>query len=772
MKKNLLNILLFNFCITALSIAQTRYVSPAGNDIANNCLLPGNPCATVTNAVTQAIAGDTIKLSSGAYAFSSTQIINKSVVVIAADSLNKPVISSTSSDMITVTSNNVTIKHLRLEMGLTTTSGLKGIVANNTYNNLKLIKNEIISIKPYVAGMVFGSYGIHASGGAVQTILLDGNTIGPLDATKDSHGRGLRIGNNAANGPGGTITNNMISARFPIQSSQNTSNLSIVDNMFIGEVAIGYPLNGTHIDVLNNSLDGFNDAIASSINSLLELRAINNSCSVLVEGNDFTNYKSIGLFSSASRNITVKSNTFTPLTTATEFISIHANSKLLTAGTQNTNYTNQISIKGNTFNAGAAVGSAVLFADHYGVTIPAFEDSMLVGGTNQADKNIFDPNHFNYIMLDTSTGPSSSIPFWAPYSSTIMKPFSQNINAPADSNVYNINNLNLLEAKMQDSLDFPGVIGRVILNFGIVVPATQLANGVCGNLGYVRTSAISCTAATGATQYEWEFSNTNGVYATKLSTVNYIVLHAVSPILDWGTTWSVRVRAYVGANAGNYSAPCTIGIIADPALTGVPLTQLRAQDCGKLNYRINADNRIITNLVSGAIQYEFEFSNVSTGAVVATALRPNTVLYFNTMSPILAFPSQYNVRTRARIGTTWGNFGPACLIQIIGLNRDGGPTAEELANDEDGNIIVEAPYFDLTAMPNPYNDFTSIVVNSSNNENVYVQIYDMTGKIVEDIKATSNKRFDAGSGLGKGIYLLRARSDSGNLTTARLIKTD
>ena len=146
MKKNLLNILFFNFCITALSIAQTRYVSPAGNDIANNCLLPGNPCATITNAVTEAIAGDTIKLSSGAYAFSTTQMINKSVVVIAADSLNKPVISSTASDMITVTSNNVTIKQLRLEMGLTSTSGLKGIVANNTYNNLKIIKNEIISI--------------------------------------------------------------------------------------------------------------------------------------------------------------------------------------------------------------------------------------------------------------------------------------------------------------------------------------------------------------------------------------------------------------------------------------------------------------------------------------------------------------------------------------------------------------------------------------------------------------------------------------------------
>jgi hypothetical protein len=297
------------------------------------------------------------------------------------------------------------------------------------------------------------------------------------------------------------------------------------------------------------------------------------------------------------------------------------------------------------------------------------------------------------------------------------------------------------------------------------VPGTQLANGVCGNLGYVRTSAISCVSVAGATQYEWEFSNGNGVYAVKLSPVNYIALHGVTPILNWGTTWSVRVRAYIGANAGTYSNACTIGIIQDPAIGGVPTTQLRSQDCGKLNYRINADNRLITTTVSGAIQYEFEFSLVGSGTVVANVLRPNTVLFLNTMVPTLAF-GQYNVRTRARIGTTWGAFGPVCLIQIIGLNREEAPVVQEL------EYGVDAPYFDLTAMPNPYEDVTSIVINSSINENVYVQFYDMTGKLVEDIKATTNERFNVGSNLSKGIYLLKARSDSGNQVTTRLVKTN
>ena len=306
----------------------------------------------------------------------------------------------------------------------------------------------------------------------------------------------------------------------------------------------------------------------------------------------------------------------------------------------------------------------------------------------------------------------------------------------------------------------------------ICVPPTQLANGACGNLNYVKTSAIACVLVPNATQYEWEFSNANGVYATMLSPLNYIALHNVTPTLNWGTTWSLRVRAIIGSNAGVFSSPCTIGIIADPAISGIPVTQLRTQDCGKLNYRINANNRIITLPVSGAVQYEFEFSNVTTGAVIATALRQYNVLFFNTVTPSLPFPAQYNVKTRARIGTTWGAFGPACIIGIIGLNRDGAEANQELAYDADGNVIVDAPYFDLSAMPNPYSDITSIVINSSINENVYVQFFDMTGKLVEDIKVTTNERFNVGANLSKGIYLLKAHSDSGNQVTTRLIKTN
>jgi hypothetical protein len=303
------------------------------------------------------------------------------------------------------------------------------------------------------------------------------------------------------------------------------------------------------------------------------------------------------------------------------------------------------------------------------------------------------------------------------------------------------------------------------------VGSTQPVAGVCGRTDFTTSSAIFCTAVTGASQYEWEFSNVNGVYATRITTSNFVLLHAVTPTIAWGTTWNLRVRAYSGANPGNYSNPCSIGLRQNPAIAGLPVTQLRPEDCSLQNYTINGNNRIVATQIFGGIQYEFQFSNPSNGNIVATEQRVSPVLFFNTMTPTLPFPAQYNVRVRFRIASTWSNFGNPCLIGIIGLNRDGGATEEALVYDNESTLITE-PFFTLSVAPNPYDNFTSITINSLENENIFVQFFDMTGKVVEEINATSNERFDAGAGLSKGIYLIKARSESGNQITSRLVKTN
>jgi hypothetical protein len=471
MKKRLLFSLLTLF--TALQgFSQTRHISPSGDDTGNDCLLPGNPCATISHAVSQAQPGDSVLLAAGNYSFLGSQVVDKRVIVAGADSLNKPVITAIAGDIIQVTADSVTIRDLRIEMGLTILNGLKGIVASGSYNGLMIINNEIYSTKNLSSGMVFGSYGILASGGTGQMVHIMGNIIQPLDSVRDAHGRAIGIGLNGASGPAAMISGNTARAFYPIQSLSTNGDLMIDNNMFSGNTLITYPNAGTAIEITNNTFDAYNDLVASNLATLAEIRAVNNS-TVLIEGNSFLNYKNIALFSSASRNVTVKDNVFTPLPTANAFISLMANSKLFTAGTQNTSYANKIEVMGNSFNAGVAgTGAAIVYGDHYGVTSPAFQDTLMVGGPNQADKNIFNTDLLYYIVLDSLSGPSDAQPFWAGYSVTTMVPFSQSVWALAAYNEYNITDTLLLEEKMLDSLDVTG-LGKVVLFDALITGVEQ-----------------------------------------------------------------------------------------------------------------------------------------------------------------------------------------------------------------------------------------------------------------------------------------------------------
>lgn len=290
-----------------------------------------------------------------------------------------------------------------------------------------------------------------------------------------------------------------------------------------------------------------------------------------------------------------------------------------------------------------------------------------------------------------------------------------------------------------------------------VVPPTQVSSNDCGGT-FVRTSSIFCNNVAGATKYEWEFSNANGVYATKITYYRTVPLHGVNPILNWGTTWNVRVRAYIGNDVGQYSVQCTVTIIPDPAIFGVPQTQLRAPDCGKLNYTYGpTNNRIIADYIYGALNYEFEFSNPTTGAVVATKIQPLNTLYLNLVTPALPVPAQYNVRVRAQRGTTWGIYGNTCLIGIVSFARESMLPDDAFTYDEAGNINGEKETtFSLNAMPNPFNDQISLYINSSINENVEVKIFDITGQLIELVTIGANEKLQVGANYSNGIYMINA----------------
>jgi hypothetical protein len=158
--------------------------------------------------------------------------------------------------------------------------------------------------------MVFNSYAILASEGIGQVITNSNNLVEPLDLARDAHGRGFGIGLNGTPSAGANIFGNTVRAYYPIQSIENTDDLNCDDNFFTGYILIAYPSNATTATFTNNTFDGYNDQVAANLTSLLELRAFNDNAAALVQGNEFINYKNIGFFSSASRNITVLENDF------------------------------------------------------------------------------------------------------------------------------------------------------------------------------------------------------------------------------------------------------------------------------------------------------------------------------------------------------------------------------------------------------------------------------------------------------------------------------
>lgn len=195
------------------------------------------------------------------------------------------------------------------------------------------------------------------------------------------------------------------------------------------------------------------------------------------------------------------------------------------------------------------------------------------------------------------------------------------------------------------------------------VPNTQLASASCGKTNLALTSAITCNAVTGASTYEWEFKDQNNanIIATKITTSTSLNLSTVLG-LQWNTQYNVRVRAYIGSVAGNYSVSCLIGIIPDPAISGVPSTKLRTSDCGKLNFGLGGV--AVADVVSGAAEYEFEIRNNTTNAFITNKIQASNVLTFSTV-PAFTWNTQYKISVRARISNTWGSFGTACTIGFI-----------------------------------------------------------------------------------------------------------
>jgi hypothetical protein len=191
------------------------------------------------------------------------------------------------------------------------------------------------------------------------------------------------------------------------------------------------------------------------------------------------------------------------------------------------------------------------------------------------------------------------------------------------------------------------------------VPNTQLAASQCGQTLPDLSGYFHCNAIPGAQDYEWEFTNSAIGYSfTKLRGVNYATIPKTwISGLQYGVPYNVRVRVKVGGVWGNYSTVCTITVG-----TSIPNTQVASSQCGQI--LSDFSGYFHCDPVSGAQDYEWEFTNSAIGYIFTKIRGVNYATIPKTWITGLQYGVSYNVRVRVKVGGVWGNYSTVCTITV------------------------------------------------------------------------------------------------------------
>jgi hypothetical protein len=188
----------------------------------------------------------------------------------------------------------------------------------------------------------------------------------------------------------------------------------------------------------------------------------------------------------------------------------------------------------------------------------------------------------------------------------------------------------------------------------ITVPETKIRTQDCGLQTTTFNQLFYADIVSYASSYEFEYTdlNTNAItYKVRLNTAASL---GDAGLLDINKTYNVRVRAKVGNNWGAFGTICQI-----KSPITVPETKIRTQDCGLQTTTFT--QLYYADLVSYATNYEFEYTDINSGAITYR-LRINNAASLNDAG-LTQYNKIYDVRVRAKVGNNWGAFGTVCQIK-------------------------------------------------------------------------------------------------------------
>jgi hypothetical protein len=201
-----------------------------------------------------------------------------------------------------------------------------------------------------------------------------------------------------------------------------------------------------------------------------------------------------------------------------------------------------------------------------------------------------------------------------------------------------------------------------------------------------------------------------------------------------------------GAYSG-FGTACQITSPAVPALV----------NCGST---VSNQNTLVYTLsYTKVTSYRFEITNLATNQLTTVDRPLNWFTFANV--PGYSPATEYGVRVALMTSGVYSLYGESCIVTSPGTARSDSPKGNTLASS----------LLDAVAYPNPFNDRFVINLDTLDDSEVTVRIYDMTGRLIEDmtVSKTLLRSTAIGEGYPSGVLNIVVNQGN-NIKALRVVK--
>ena len=280
--------------------------------------------------------------------------------------------------------------------------------------------------------------------------------------------------------------------------------------------------------------------------------------------------------------------------------------------------------------------------------------------------------------------------------------------------------------------------------------ATFISSPSCGSTLTNLFNSIFCQQAPGASGYRFRVRNGATLVGVVDRTINRFSLTDLGiSNIEFGTTYTIDVLLAFGGNLrpeSEYGPTCTVTTPASPGTSRVI-----QPSCGStINNRWTI---IYAQQVVGAQGYKFVVTN---GAQTREFVTANPRFQLPQLAGGVAQSTAYTIRVDVLYNSSYVQGTVLCTINTSATARQ---TNADLA------------IYDVSAYPNPYAETFKLNVNTSSEDQVSVQVYDMLGRQVEARQASvaNITNLEIGSQYPSGVYNIVVTQGS-NVKTVRVVK--